>query len=283
MGCKFNLEGLAVAQRGQLDRPAIVLLQKGQHGIDGVERQPIDGENLIAGLQAGFRCRHSGFDLADADGILLHPGHKTDGVKIEIVRPVRIGNRQLGADRLPIALDVNRNRLPHVHRGADRHLLPGRIVDIIEAGNQVARLESGGGGGRVIGNEVDVGRLRAKSFHLVVHHVKAGHEQQREQEVRHRTRQADENTLPARMGVELGRVAGRRFARRFARHLDVAAERQQAQPVIGVTAAKAEQTFAETYGEDFHPHAAQLGDGEVAKLVHQYHDAEHNKHGNCAG
>ena len=47
-GLQFNLESLAVAQRGQLDRPAIVLLQKGEHGIDGVERQPIDGENLVA-------------------------------------------------------------------------------------------------------------------------------------------------------------------------------------------------------------------------------------------
>ena len=158
-GLQGNLEGLAVAQRGQLDGPAIVLLQKGQHGIDGVERQPIDGENLVAGLQAGLRCRHSGFDLADADGFFLHPGYETDGVKVEVVRPVRIGNRQLGADGLPIAFDVNRNGLPHVHGGADRHLLPGRVGDIIEAGNDVARLEPGGRGGGVIGNEVDVGRL----------------------------------------------------------------------------------------------------------------------------
>ncbi len=57
-----------------MDGTAVALLQKGQHGIDGVERQPIDGENLVARLQARFRRRHSGFDLADADGVLLHPG-----------------------------------------------------------------------------------------------------------------------------------------------------------------------------------------------------------------
>ena len=256
IGCKVNLEGLAVAQRGQLDRPAVVLLQKGEHGIDGVERQPIDGKNLVAGLQARLRCRHSGLDLAHADGLLLHPGHETDGVKVEVVRAVRIGNHQLGADDLPITLDVNRNGLPHVHRRADRHLLPGRVGDIIEAGNHVARLESGGGCRGVIGNEVDVSRLRAEGFHFVVHHVKAGHEQQREQEVRYRTSQANENPLPARMGIELRRIPGGLFAWRFPRHFDVAAERQQAQPVISVTAAKAEQTFAKTNGEDFHPHAA---------------------------
>ncbi len=116
-----------------------------------------------------------------------------------------------------------------------------------------------------------------------MHHVKAGHERQREQEVAHRACQTDQNTLPAGMGVELGRVAGGRFARRFPRHFDVAAERQEAEPVIGVPTPKAEKTFAETDRKYFHPHAAQLGDGEVAKLMHQYHDAEHNKHGNCAG
>jgi hypothetical protein len=133
------------------------------------------------------------------------------------------------------------------------------------------------------GNEVNVSGLGAEGLDLVVHHVEAGHEQQGQQEVRYRARQADENTLPARMGVKLRRVTGRRFAGSFAGHFYVAAERQQAQPVICVSAAKAEQTLAETYGEHFHPHAAQLGDCEMAKLVHQYHDAEHNKHGNCAG
>src|ERR1700722_14594698 len=66
-GLQLNLESLAVAQRSQLDGTAVALLQKGQHGVDGVERQAIDGENLVARLEAGFRRRHSGFDLADAN------------------------------------------------------------------------------------------------------------------------------------------------------------------------------------------------------------------------
>jgi hypothetical protein len=47
--------------------------------------------------------------------------------------------------------------------------------------------------------------------------------------------------------------------------------------------AETEKTFAETNGEDFDPHATQLGDGEVAELVHQDHDAKHNEHGNRTG
>ena len=85
-GLQGDLKSLAVAESSQLNRPAIALLEKGEHGIHGVELHPIDGENLVAGLQTRFRCRHSRLDLADADRILLHAGHKADGVKVEIVR-----------------------------------------------------------------------------------------------------------------------------------------------------------------------------------------------------
>ena len=95
-GLQFNLEGLAIAQRGQLDRPAVALLQKGEHGIDGVKRQPIDGKNLVARLQAGLGCRHPGLDLANADRVFLHPGHETDGVKVEVVAPREVAESSTG-------------------------------------------------------------------------------------------------------------------------------------------------------------------------------------------
>ena len=68
-------------------------------------------------------------------------------------------------------------------RSTDGHLLPSRVGDAVETGDQVPRLEPSGGGGGVIGDKVDIGRLRAEGFHLVVHHVKAGHQQQRQQKV----------------------------------------------------------------------------------------------------
>ena len=37
---------------------------------------------------------------------------------------------------------------------------------------------------------------------------------------------------------------------------------------------EAEEAFAEADGEGFNAHAAELGGGEVAELVHKNHDAE---------
>ncbi len=50
-----------------------------------MQLQPIDGQNLVAGLKASLGGWHAGFDLADAYGFLLHPRYETDGVKIEVV------------------------------------------------------------------------------------------------------------------------------------------------------------------------------------------------------
>ncbi len=40
---------------------------------------------------------------------------------------------------------------------------------------------------------------------------------------------------------------------------------------------EAEEALAEADGEGLHAHAAELGDGEVAELMHQDHDAEDDK------
>src|ERR1700691_56462 len=221
-----------------------------------MEGQRIDRKNLVASLEAGLGSRHSGLDLADADGVVLHAGHKTHGVKVEVVRSVGVGNHQLRADALPITPDIDGDDLSYVEPRADRDLLPGRVGDIIEASDDIARLKSGRGSGGVIRNKVDIGRLGTKGFHLVMHHVKASHEQQSKQEDRYRTRQTNENALPAGMGVELSRITGGLFTRRFSRHFDVAAKGQEAEPVISVPVAETEKTFAETHREDFDPHAA---------------------------
>ncbi len=70
----------------------------------------------------------------------------------------------------------------------------------------------------------------------------------------------------------------RDFGRIFARHLDVAAERQQAHAVVGIAAAEADEALAKADGEDFDPDAEKFGDGKMAELVHQNHDAEHDEH-----
>ena len=84
------------------------------------------------------------------------------------------------------------------------------------------------------------------------------------------------------MGVEFAGVGGGCIAGRelvageahFAGHFDVAAEGDGGDLVLGVAAPEAEETFAETDGEDLDTDAAEFGDGEVAKLVDENHDAE---------
>src|SRR5271156_1754724 len=65
-----------------------------------------------------------------------------------------------------------------------------------------------------------------------------------------------------------------RFAGHIAGHLHVSAQRQQIELVLGLSLAEADDAFAKADRERLYPHAAQLGYGEVPKLVHQDHDAE---------
>ena len=57
-------------------------------------------------------------------------------------------------------------------------------------------------------------------------------------------------------------------------HFDVAAEGDDGDLIFGVATFEAEETFAEADGEDLDTDAAELGDGEVAELVDQNHDAK---------
>ncbi len=117
-------------------------------------------------------------------------------------------------------------------------------------------------------------------LHLVVEHGDAGHEAEGEDEVGDGAGEGDENSLPAGVGVEVAGVVGGGCAGfvgrevHLAGHLDVAAERDGGDLVFGVAAAEAEEAFAKADGEDFDADAAELGDGEVAELVDENHDAK---------
>src|ERR1035441_3128756 len=71
-----------------------------------------------------------------------------------------------------------------------------------------------------------------------------------------------------------GSLAGGRFGQGFAGHLDVAAEGQQADLVVGIAAFDAEEAGAEADGEGLDADSAQLGDGEMAEFVNDHHDAD---------
>ena len=116
-------------------------------------------------------------------------------------------------------------------------------------------------------------------LHLVVEHVDAGHEAEGEDEVGDGAGEGDEDALPAGMGVEVAGVVVGVWLRRgsweyLAGHLDVAAEGEDGDAVVGVAALEAEEALAEADGEDLDADAAELGDGEVAEFVDQNHDAK---------
>ncbi len=65
----------------------------------------------------------------------------------------------------------------------------------------------------------------------------------------------------------------------LAGHLDVAAQGQQADLVVGVAEFNAEETRAEAEGEGLDADPAELGDGKVAKLVDHNHDTDEDDEG----
>ena len=123
-------------------------------------------------------------------------------------------------------------------------------------------------------------RLLEENRVFVVHHEHDGKESDSQENVHRRPGDGNHEALPARMRHEFVGRAAARFQRVLARHLDVAAERQGADAVVGVAAAKTSQTFTEADGENIDPNAKPFGGGKVAELVHQDHDAEHDGHRN---
>ncbi len=158
------------------------------------------------------------------------------------------------------------------------NLLPGGIRHVVKEDDAVASLNSGASSGSVVGNKVSNGGLRGVEQDLVVHHVKAGHEREGEDEVCRRTCKADEDALPARVRSKFAGIAGVLFVWILARHLNVAAEGQQADAVVGIAALEAPDALSEADGEDLDADAAKFCNGEVAELVDDDHDAEDHKH-----
>ena len=62
----------------------------------------------------------------------------------------------------------------------------------------------------------------------------------------------------------------------FAAHLDVAAQRQYVDAVVGVAPPETKQAFAEADGKLLHPDTQQLGHGVMAELVNQDHESQNH-------
>src|ERR1035437_1461028 len=113
---------------------------------------------------------------------------------------------------------------------------------------------------------------------FVMQHVDAGEQGDGEHDVHRRSRQGDEKALPPRMREKLPRIAGAVVHRVLARHLHVTTQRNSADAIVGIAFFEAQQPLAKADGKHFHPDAEILGDGEVAELMNQDHESEHDSH-----
>ena len=97
-----------------------------------------------------------------------------------------------------------------------------------------------------------------------MHHVDAGHQHEGEDKVGRGAGEGDQHALPAGMVVQLAGVVGDLFAGDLARHLDVSAQRQRVDLVVGAAALNADDLLAEADGKGLDADAAGLGHDEVA-------------------
>src|SRR5215471_17247550 len=106
-------------------------------------------------------------------------------------------------------------------------------------------------------------------------HVHAGEDNHRQQNVHGWAGNGDQKTLPARMAHEFARIAGALFHGILASHFYVAAERQQADAIVGLAATEADQALTKAQAESLNPDFEQFGHGIMAKLMNKHQDSQY--------
>ena len=103
----------------------------------------------------------------------------------------------------------------------------------------------------------------------------------REDQVGRRTGESDQAPLPRRLLEERAPPVLRRdfLVRIVAGELDVSAQRQKRDPVLRLASLDREQFRPEADGEPHRLHAHPLADEQVAELVEEDHDADHQREG----
>ena len=259
-----------------------LILEVGQQRGDGVELDAIDGEDLVVGLEASLSGGHGGLERADLHRRVLHFGDEADLFEVEVVGATLGFDEEFGIGALAVVDEGERDGLVEVQHAAVEDIFPGGVLDGVEANDEITRLNAGFGGWGFGLDVVGDGGAVEELLDLVVHHEDGGHEAEGEDEVGDGAGEGDKDALPAGMVVEVAGVVVGGFGlvgivggeSHLSGHLDVAAEGDGGDLVLGFAAAEAEEAFAEADGEDLDTDAAELGDGEVAKFVDQNHDAK---------
>ena len=137
--------------------------------------------------------------------------------------------------------------------------------------------EQPGGRRRQIGKDRSDRRRQQRPLARVVNEV----DDQRQQHVEQRPGDHHRVALPERLGGQRPRPVNRRdrLARILAEQADVAAERHQRQPVLGLAVGEAEQAGAEPQRKAQHLDVEQAREDEVPQLVHQDQHAEQHQDG----
>ena len=239
-----------------------------------MERESVDGFDAIFWLEAGVGGGCVGGEILDLNRGVLHPWDEAEFVEGEVVGAAFGFDEDFSVGALSVVNEGEGDGLVEVEERADGDLVPGGVLDGVVVGDGVAGVNAGGCGGCSGGDVVGVGGAADVLLHLVVEHGDASHEAEGEDEVGEGASECDTDTLPAGMGVEFAGVAAGGFAGIVTRHLDVAAEGEDGDAVVGVAALDAEEALAEADGEDFYADAAELGDGEVTELMNENHDSK---------
>ncbi len=103
------------------------------------------------------------------------------------------------------------------------------------------------------------------------------------QEICGGTGEGDQHALPSRLGEELVGVALPLFGGIVTGHADIAAQRQDAQAIVGGPAAPTGDPGTEADGENLDAHAKGAGNNEMAPFMNQDHHAQPDDYRNDAG
>ena len=171
------------------------------------------------------------------------------------------------------------------HRGGNHQpdVAPGGILPVSYASDSVTERKSCRGGGGIRLQPSDDGGTFLISRFLIAVHIQARQQDDGKHDVHRGSHHGDDKALPARLGLKLVGVAGGGFVGIFAGHLDVAAERQQAHPVIGFALFETPQALAESERKHFHADAKIFCRQKVAQLVDEDHHPQNDHHGKQVG
>ena len=265
-----DIRFLPIAQDLDLERPATAVpreLLKFRYGMNGL---PVDSYQLVAFFQAGLVGGIPGFHGGELN---FTPPIPTGGATGAIV-----GRRSdHGVEPFALALNRQVHRPVSAGHGFQANIFPSRVALAIQFHDAVAILNPGFGGRRIRRHMTDDGLHILVGDLLVLDHEQSGEQANREHHVHEGAGEGDNSPLPAGLGQEAARIGDILIARLLACHLDVAAQQEQREFILRLTAPKAEQTRPETETEGLYFYIEVAGCPKMSQLVDQNHDPDQDQ------